>query len=554
MRALSGRYLSAILRTSLFFGALALILGGPFLLHRGNPVALVKPDRRLVILSPHDPQIRSEIGGAFIRKWKAETGETLDIDWRIPGGSSEIFMLLKSEYLGAFRQYYEGLGLTWSAEVASAFASRPAEKLAGNASDARAKFLASEVGIGIDLLFGGGSSDFQQLAESGYLVSGSAESGTGLRAVRKLHPDWFGERTIPESYGGERYRDSEDRWVGVLLASFGIIYNTDLYDALKGLSSPKEWPDLADPRLEGYLALADPTKSGSAAKAYELIVQQQMLEAYQHHLAEGATNAEDLAIEEGWLRGLVLIQRLAGNARYFTDSAGKIGLGVVRGDAAAGMAIDSYARVLRDYVRRADGTSRVSYVLPAHGTSLSVDPVAMLRGAPNPDVATAFMTFLLSSEGQRLWALKPGVAGGPVASALRRFPIRRDVYADTNQNEFSEADVNPYQRVTGFVYHPEWTQSLFPALRFMIRVACIDSHEELRSAWQALIRSGMNEDALKTFHDWSGASLDDVRKRIIPVLRQRDKVGEMALARELGQQFRERYHRAEALARNRGAP
>lgn len=554
MRALSGRYLTVLFRTGLFFGTLALILGGPFLLHKGDSGVMVKPDRRLVILSPHDPQIRSEIGGAFIRKWKAETGETLEIDWRIPGGSSEIFMLLKSEYLGAFRQYYEGLGLTWSAEVASGFASRSAEKGAAYVSEARAKFLASQVGIGIDVLFGGGASDYQQLAEAGYLVSGSVESGTGLRAIRQLHPEWFGEKTIPESYGGERYRDAEDRWVGVLLASFGIIYNTDLYETFQGLPAPREWPDLADPRLEGYLALADPTKSGSAAKAFELIVQQQMLEAYQRHRTENAPDAEGRAIEEGWRRGLELIQRLAGNARYFTDSAGKIGLGVVRGDAAAGMAIDSYARVLRDYVRQADGTSRVSYVLPAHGTSLSVDPVAMLRGAPNPDVATAFLTFLLSAEGQRLWALKPGVTGGPVSSALRRFPIRRDVYVGANQNEFSEAEVNPYQRTSGFIYHSEWTQSLFPALRFMIRVACIDSHEELRSAWRQIIRSGMNEDALKIFHDWSGASLDDVRKKVIPVLRQRDKVGEMILARELGQQFRERYHRAEAFARSGGAP
>lgn len=538
----------------LYIGLVAIVLAGPFFLHQGDPMDLVRADRHLVVITPHDAQIRAEIGGAFIRKWKADTGETLDIDWRIPGGSSEIIMLLKSEYLAAFRDYFERAGNSWSTEIASGFTNNSSAKVTLAGQEARRTFLNSDVGIGIDVIFGGGASDYQQLADAGYLVAGSPGDDVGFRAIRKHHPDWFNDKVMPSSYSGEQYRDPEDRWVGVLLASFGIIYNTEVYQQLGDLPAPRQWPDLADPRLEGYLALADPTKSGSVAKAFELMIQQQMVEAFDTSDRTVGADAERRAIDNGWIKGLQLIQRLAGNARYFTDSAGKIGLEVARGDAAAGMAIDSYGRVLTEFVEHESGSTRVRYVIPARGTSLSVDPVAMLRGAPHPELATAFLSFLLSSEGQKLWALKPGVPDGPKMFALRRFPVRRDIYSSSQPELFTEGKIDPYERISEFVYHPNWTQSLFSALRFMIRVMCIDPHDELREAWQAIIRNGMDEKALAAFHDMDGATLDVIREQVIPILKKRDKISEMALSRQLAARFRAHYVRAKALANGEVLP
>jgi ABC-type Fe3+ transport system substrate-binding protein len=536
-------------RAGLYVGLLILILAAPFLLHSGDPRDLVAADRHLVIVSPHDQRIRAEVGRAFIRKWKAETGETLDLDWRIPGGSSEILLLLKSEYLTAFRDLYESTGRIWTPEISGSFASSGGAKNTPQGAEAREQFLNSSVGVGIDVIFGGGATDYQQLADAGYLVSGDAATGTGIQGVRERHPDWFSAHSIPESYGGERYRDAQDRWVGVVVASFGIIYNRDVYRDLGNIPPPKQWPDLADPRLVGHLALADPTKSGSVAKAFELMIQQQMLEAYRRFQASGDLNAEAHAMEEGWIKGLRLIQRLAGNARYFTDSAGKIGLEVARGDAAAGMAIDSYGHTLQEYVRSEGSEPRVGYVIPSNGTSLSADPVAMLRGAPEPRVATAFIEFLLSPEGQRIWAYKPGTQDGPLEYALRRFPVRRDAYSSDQKRHFVDPEGDPFERVTDFVYHPEWTQVLFPALRFIIRIACIDPHDELHRTWQAITAQGMNPEALERFHDFKGLGLTEVREKIIPVLRQRDKIREMELARILGERFRTQYLDAERIAR-----
>ncbi len=536
--------------------ALALLatLAGPFLLKPKEAGTAAHYDRRLVILSPHNERVRQEIGRAFAADWLARTGETVYLDWRIPGGSSEIALFLKSEYAGAFRHYWETVRhQPWTQQAAIAFAD-PHTPVDASAAAARQAFLASPVGVGIDLLFGGGSYDFQQQAEAGYLVPGDAVAGTGLAAIMTAHPDWASPAVIPETLSGERFRDREQRWTGVVLATFGIVYNRDVLARLGIGGEPEQWTGLGDPRLLGQVALADPAKSGSVAKAFELMIQQQMQQAVARRVAGGAEPiaAEAEGVREGWLAGLRLIQRLSANARYFTDSAAKIPLEVARGDAAAGMAIDAYGRATQEAVRQPDGRSRVGFVAPLGGTSVSVDPIALLRGAPDPRLATAFIEFVLSPRGQQLWAFRPGTPGGPLGSPLRRLPVRRDFYTEANRRFITDPGEQPYVQARRFVYHPDWTGPAFGALRFLIRVLCIDTHQEQRQAWRTLIGHGMPAAALAAFHDLAGLDYDTVRAQIVPVLAARDKVAEVRLARELGIRFREQYQRAARLAAGPG--
>ena len=173
------------------------------------------------------------------------------------------------------------------------------------------------------------------------------------------------------------------------MSQFGICYNPDVLRRLK-LPPPAKWSDLADPGYAGTLALADPTKSGSVARAFELLVQGEILRA----LAENPAD-QPAALEAGWAAGLRLIQKLAANARYFTDSASKIPQDVGQGNAAAGMCIDFYGRSFADELTSATGTPRVVWIAPQGGTTLSADPIGMLKGAPHPEVAQAFVEFCL---------------------------------------------------------------------------------------------------------------------------------------------------------------
>ncbi|NBS16136.1 MAG: ABC transporter substrate-binding protein [Gammaproteobacteria bacterium] len=539
--------------------ALVLILSGPFLLEPKDHAALAHDDRRLVILSPHHESIRQEFGDAFASDWFQRTGERVYLDWRIPGGSSEIFLFLKSEFLGAFQEAFElQHGRSMTSEMLKGFQDpktpeQPSEGFSKDVVDARRDFLASQVGIGVDLLFGGGTPDFQQLADAGYLVSSPPGGLSGIPAIEARHPEWFRSEVIPETLSGEVFRDPRRRWIGAVLATFGILHNKDLLKRLQVAEPPEHWEALGDPKLLGQLALADPSKSGSAAKAFELIIQEQIQKTLAAAKGPLGPEEEALLINEGWLKGLQLIQRMGANARYFTDSAAKIALEVGRGDAAAGMAIDSYGRATQDAVAKEDGSSRVGFVSPLGGTSVSVDPIALMRGSKDPELATAFMEFVLSMKGQKLWAFKVGTPEGPHHHALRRMPIRRDFYQVGLNAFMSDPSEEPYEKAAHFIYHPEWTRSLFGAIRFLIRVLCVDTHAEQQAAWRVIIAHGMPKEALLVFHDLSGVDLQSVHQKILPILNGRDKLAEVRLGRELAETFRARYRRAALIAQGAGS-
>jgi iron(III) transport system substrate-binding protein len=536
--------------------ALLTLLTGPFLLRPVNPSMPAHYDRRLVILSPHNERVRQEFGAAFSRHWRETTGETLYVDWRTPGGASEIAMFMRSEFFGAFQYFWtHKLGRAWDATVAQGYTrSAPddssKESAIVEAQRARAEFMHSNVGIGVDVLFGGGSYDFQQFADAGFLVSASAiDESTGLQHIVATHPDWFTEQVIPLRYSGEPFRDPLQRWTGVVLSSFGIVFNRDVLNYMHAESEPSRWADLGRPEFFGKIALSDPTKSGSVAKAFELLIQEQMQLAV---VAAGEAPdqvqiAASQGLQYGWEAGLRLIQRISANARYFTDSASKIALEVARGEAAAGMAIDSYGRATEDSVRAPNGVSRVGFTTPLGGTSVSVDPIAMLRGAREPRVATAFLEFVLSEAGQKLWAYRSGLVAGPKGPALFRLPIRRDFYTPENSTNMT-APTQPYAASQTLWYRPEWTGRYLAAIRFIIRVMCIDTHREQRRAWQALIKANFPPAAVAAFHDLHRVSYGPDLTAIAQALTAKDRVREVALARELSASFRSQYEQAYELA------
>jgi ABC-type Fe3+ transport system substrate-binding protein len=434
------------------------------------------------------------------------------------------------------------LGKRWSNDVLAGFANGalPADA-SDEAKEARAAFLASEVGCGIDLFYGGGSYDFIRQAQAGRLV----DSG-----ILQLHPEWFSEEVIPQTFAGEEYWDRNGRWVGTVLSSFGIIANRDSLARLGVEKPPAAWADLADPRYAGEVALADPTKSGSIAKAFENVVQQQMQRVVNERMAtvrfaseEARAAAEARAVAEGWMEGIKLLQKIGANARYFTDSAQKVPIDVAAGDCAVGMGIDFFGRQQQEAVRRRGANDRLTYVSPEGGAVASVDPVGMLRGAPNKAAAVAFIEYSLTMEGQKLWNLKPGVAGGPEYFALRRLPVRKDFYAIEGIAEMrSDPEELPYaEQADRLIYRPEWTGRLFRELAFVVRVMCLDTQPELKRAWRALIDAGMPAEALAVFEDVSAVGYEEAGGRIRAALRSKNKVDEIKLANELGNRFRTQY-------------
>lgn len=534
-------------KRGLILFALAVTLALPFAL-RPRQDSPAQADDTLVIITPHNEAIRHEFGIGFRHWYQARTGRSVYLDWRVIGGTSEINRFLDSEYVAAFQNYWTGtLGQPWSIDVQAGFANG---RLGPDASEvarkARAAFLASSVGCGIDLYFGGGTYDFDRQAREGQLVP---------TRILQTHPEWFTNDIIPHTYAGQDYWDARGLWVGNVLSNYGILYNRDSIARLGVNPAPQAWADLTDPRLIGEVALCDPTKSGSMATAFENLIQQQMhlrLDALQRAHGGRMTKAiEAQAVSEGWAAGMQMIRLIGANARYFTDSSQKPPLDVAAGNCAAGICIDFYGRYEAEAVRRRDDSGRLVFVTPRGGTVSSVDPIGILRGAPHREVAEAFIEYTLTMEGQKLWNFKTGTPGGPVQFALRRLPVRKDFYAQREWRPFrSDPDADPYADTGGgLVYEPAWTGSLFREMAFTIRVMCLDTHQELVEAWRAIIAAGMPPQALAALNDPSILSYERVCGPIKAALNARDKVEEVRLANRLGAELRAQYRRAAELAR-----
>jgi iron(III) transport system substrate-binding protein len=528
---------------------LGMVVAVPFLFRRSEIESNSAGDE-LVIISPHNEAIRFEFTRAFTSYYQKTTGRSVHIDWRLPGGTTEIVRYLNSEFEASFRDYWtRQLRMPWDREVLDAFAnpSVPGDLHNGSPGErARYAFLNSDSGCGIDLLFGGGSFDFVNLANRGLLI----DSGVLARFPELFRGE--GDLAIPRSLGGEPYWDSRGRWVGACLAEFGICYNTEVLARLGVFTAPTQWVDLANERLFNAIAMADPTKSGSVAKAFELIIQQQMnqrlteLGASQGDLTpEGR---EKLAVTEGWERGLQLLIRLAANSRYFSDGAPKVAMDVAYGEAAAGMCIDFYGRFESEAVADKKGRSRLEYTSVVGGTSIGADSIAMLRGAPNPQVAKTFIDFVLKLDGQKLWDFRVGTPGGPERYALRRLPIRREFYREPLRAEMADREADPYRDAQAFEYHEAWTAPLFSTIRFLVRVMCIDSREELVAARKAIGDESVDSPVWQKLLDVSRVRYDVAMQQIRDTLKSADRVKEVQLAEELTTYFRKQYRDAERMA------
>jgi len=447
---------------------------------------------QVTVVSPHSEMTRGEFGRRFQVWARRELHVEVDFDWRSLGGTGDIVRYLDSQYVLGFAEAFPAHRVH-AGSIASTALDRPEDPSKPDAGRparlaARAAFLASDVGIGIDLFWGGGEIPHRQQAEKGYLVD------AGLLTAE---PTWFGEgRAIPPTLSGETMYDAKGRYYGACLSSFGICANVDRLSAL-GLLAPRQWDDLADPRLLGATIIADPTRSGAVLACLERIVQQAMARAVQRGVAEPA------ALAAGWSDGVNLIKRITANAGFVSDGASLAVRAVAHGDVAVGMAIDFHGRAESEWSRASDGGERLSYLTPVGGSSYSADPIALLRGAGRrarsepPEtaalrrqVAVAFMRFVLSPEGQRVWNHRVGTSHGPVRYNLRRLPIRRDVYSTDDRAMMSDPGVDPFAEAAAFTYRPKWTGPYYRLLGALVKAVALDPQDELTAAWRAIIAAG----------------------------------------------------------------
>ena len=181
------------------------------------------------------------------------------------------------------------------------------------------------------------------------------------------------------------------------------------------------------------------------------------------------------------------------------------------------MCIDFYGRSYAEELTSPVGKPRVVWIAPQGGTTLSADPVGVLKGAPHRGGGAGVSSSSASArEAQMLWFGKPGTPHGPQERALHRTPIRRDLYTPENLANSTMPGIRPYEDPGNFTYQRELTGASFNTLRQLVKVMCIDSHEEMKSAWLALRDAGMPADALAVFSGCLDHALRRSAARAIP--------------------------------------
>jgi len=521
--------------------ALGIVIALPFAFRRPEATfGWREGDPVLVVVSPHNRAIRAEFAEAFARWHAKHYGRPVKIDWRVIGGTTEIMRYLAAEYVAAFRAWWREQGRDWPDGGGHMVldrrfdATRMPDDVRGDPVKAAAWRLKRELHTAfrandspsafsckIDLFFGGGTYDHGKAGAQGLTVSPWPPDEAPPETVATAD----GNTLCPERLGGETWRT--DTFYGTALSTFGICYNVDRLRDLGIDTPPSAWRDLTDPRYFRQLGVADPTKSGSSAKAFEMMIHEQCHKAVstagfaaadvarfekaikEARLApgvvpDGVPRAYQEAVEQGWRNGLLLVQGIGANARYVTDSSSKVPLDVGVGNAAAGIAIDFYGRFQSEICRAPDGSERMRYVTPVGGSSVSADPVSLLRGAEHRELALRFIRFVLSEDGQKLWNYASGTPGGPRRFALRRLPVRADFYPSEvpafraayerhrkhTVDPLGDPQVNPYRLAGQFTYHPRWTARHFSVHRHLVRAMCLDAGRELQAAWSAIHRHG----------------------------------------------------------------
>jgi ABC-type Fe3+ transport system substrate-binding protein len=286
-------------------------------------------------------------------------------------------------------------------------------------------------------------------------------------------------------------------------------------------------------------------------KAFETIIQHEMSEALARARAAGERDPAALdrvATHEGWAAAMRLIRRIGANARYFTDSGAKIPLDVAMGEAAAGMCIDFFGRVEGEYAASVGRPGRVGFATARGETSLDADPIGLLRGARHSELAVRFIEFVLSEEGQKLWAFRRGTPGGPETYTLRRLPILPRLYDPTFTADRADPDENPYADSAGFAYHPTWTGQLFSAIALVVRTMCLDPDAELGRAYRALSAAHFPPRATAAFDDVTLVDYDTVNGPLRAALQASDPLEEARWTIRLVEHHRALYRRVAALA------
>lgn len=262
---------------------------------------------------------------------------------------------------------------------------------------------------------------------------------------------------IPDRIGGapvKRFGSNGSLlWVASAISSFGYTVNKRGLSSW-GLDKPLSWRDLASPSLAALpypqLGIADPLRSTSHTRIYEIILQ-----AY------------------GWDEGWRVLSLMAANSKIY-DSSDAVREGVITGDLAIGITIDFYG------YQAMKVNPDTEYIIPEGESIINGDPIALVASSRNREAAEAFIAWVLSPEGQRLW-LDP---------SINRMPVNARVF-ETPEGKAREDLRRLYEqtlKTRGIMFDDDRALKTEMAMQQYFRAVLIDQNLELKRAWREVAK------------------------------------------------------------------
>ena len=187
---------------------------------------------------------------------------------------------------------------------------------------------------------------------------------------------------IPEKVGAFPINDPDGYYKGFAASGYGFIWNTRYLKAKK-LPVPNSWVDLTKPVYHGHVGMSAPSRSGTTHLTVETLLQ-----------------------GKGWKDGWDLMKGIAGNFKTVTERSFGVPDGVNSGQFGVGIVIDFFG-----LSSQASGFP-VDFLYPKVTTLVPAN-IAIVKNAPSPKLAAAFIEYLLSAEGQEV-LLDPKIRRLPV--------------------------------------------------------------------------------------------------------------------------------------------
>lgn len=283
---------------------------------------------------------------------------------------------------------------------------------------------------------------------------------------------------LPRRIGNTALGDAEGFYTATEVAGFGFAIAPELF-AARGIPTPADWADLADPRLAGLIAMPVPARVGFAPPIVEIVLQ-----------------------ALGWERGWALWSEIAANARFIERGSSFVTDEIANGSCAVGISIDFFVNSAI-----ANGAP-IRFVYPRH-TGLNPAHIAVTRRSPNPRGATAFVDFILSPTGQRLLAHPD----------IRRLAVRPDAYAQVPAGSF-----DPFiaARQGGLQFDSDAARPRLTTTAAIFQHMLIDPQDELQALWQRTRQAetgGKDTRAIRALLgrppiDEATANLPDIQRQI----------------------------------------